>query len=130
MRVSATFRRFVAWIAVAAMVMGSVAPALAQAWPGAGSGTWLEVCTALGSQWVKADAAERDDSGSRRSVDHAGKHCALCGSHAATLGMPPASMPPLALPALRFGLPERFLTAASTPFAWTAAQPRGPPLLS
>lgn len=130
MRVSDFARKLITWIACAAMLMGSVAPVLAHALQKSSAGGVIEVCTALGSQWVPVDQVGEAGSEPRPPADHARNHCPLCSSHLTALGMPPAVASPLLVPMLRYGLPELFLSAARTPFAWATAQPRAPPRFS
>jgi len=130
MRVSGFARKLITWIACAAILMGSVAPVLAHALQRSQGGGLIEICTALGSQWVQVDPVGQAGSEPQTPIDHARKHCPLCSSHLTALGMPPAVGSPLLVPALRFGLPELFLSAARTPFAWATAQPRAPPRFS
>jgi hypothetical protein len=49
-------RRLVAWLAVAALGLGALAPTLAHALVRAGDGaTWVQVCSSTGMFWVRAD---------------------------------------------------------------------------
>ena len=138
---SPRLRRPVAWLALLALLAGSLLPALAHALASEAQRTvWAEVCTAQGMKLVPVAAEPGDDSstadpadGARgdapMSLHGATDHCPWCLLMAApALAPPPASvlwLPPL--PA--FGLPERFFSAARTAAIWQAAQPRGPPSL-
>ena len=129
MRVGYRFRQLFSWIACLAILMSSVAPVLSQAFqPSQGDAGWIEVCTALGQQLVHVEAAE--SSQTTPPDDHARVHCPYCSSHAVQLGLPPATSPVLFVPTLHYGLPELFLAAPRTLFAWSTAQPRAPPRIS
>lgn len=124
------FRKLISWIACVAILMGSVAPVLSHAFqPSQGAG-WIEVCTALGQQMVHVGDATGEPSNTKQQDDHARQHCPYCSSHAAQLGLPPASSAVLFVPTLHYGLPALFLAAPRTSFAWSTAQPRAPPRTS
>ena len=54
-----TTRRFATWLAMLAMVMGALAPTVAQAVVASQGGAgWVQVCSASGMVWVQADAVE------------------------------------------------------------------------
>ena len=129
-------RKLVAWIACAAVLLGSMAPLTGQALahaPGSpatpGQGL-IEVCTVMGTMLVDAGDDSRSGESPQAPDDHAQQHCTCCSSHATTLGMPPASTAALFVPALRPGPPELFLKSPRPLFAWSTAQPRAPPFLS
>jgi hypothetical protein len=128
MRVGPRFRQLIAWIACLAVLMGAVAPVLSHAFqPAPGGAGWVEVCTAMGQQMVHIDGAAAEPSKGKQADDHARAHCPYCSSHAVQLGLPPASSPVLFVPTLHHGLPALFFAAPRTLFAWSTAQPRGPP---
>ena len=57
-------RRGTAWIALLAVCFGAFAPALSQAAlqaRGSGAGHWVQVCSASGITWVRADSGDGAD---------------------------------------------------------------------
>lgn len=119
-------RRLATWIAVLAVLMAALAPAISHALASDGSSAWIEVCTAQGSRWLQADAERGEDStpGTGQTL----KHCPYCNLHPNVLGIPPT--PVMALPASESAtaVPRAFLAAPHTLPVWTSAQPRAPPL--
>jgi hypothetical protein len=115
-------------MAICAILVGSLAPAITHLLRLGGPSGWTEICSALGVRFVPSDSADPGtEQPNRRTPQHLLEHCPYCTLHAATLGLPPL---PLAVPALtlpRFGVPELFLAAPRTLFAWMASLPRGPP---
>ncbi|MCR6479821.1 DUF2946 domain-containing protein [Variovorax sp. ZS18.2.2] len=130
MRVGHRLGKLISWIACVAVLMGSVAPVLSHAFQSSQGAQWIEVCTILGQQLVHVDDAAAEPSRTKQPGDHAQQHCPYCSSHAAQPGLAPASSPVLFVPTLRYGLPELFLAAPRTLFAWSTAQPRAPPRIS
>lgn len=129
MRFSRFARTLVSWIACAAILMGTLAPILTHAFERSPGSGWVEVCTAMGAQWVDT-AYGTPQAPVKAPAEHAQQHCPYCSSHVPALGMPPATLPVLVLPLSRDGLPGLFLLAPRTLFAWSTAQPRAPPSLS
>ena len=112
-------------MAILAVLLLSFAPLVSQALGPEQYGAWVEICSANGAKWVKADA----DTPSAPKSAHALEHCPYCAVHVSALGMPPAT--PLLMPeAARFDVPQAFLAAPFTLHAWRSAQPRGPPHLA
>ena len=108
------------WLALVAMFGLALAPSVSHALSASNAANpFTEICSAPPS-----DGTPPGNTGS--AAMHL-EHCALCCIAAQPLGMPPA---PLVLPAVPDGahfVAARFLDASHTLFAWTAAQPRGPP---
>lgn len=115
------------WMALLAFVVGVLLPSGSQAFKRATTDGWLEVCTSFGAKWVRATDARSDSDGPVSPGKASHEHCAYCGMHAGDLAVPPAASSGLALVPLRFALPERFLAAPRTLFAWAPAQARAPP---
>jgi hypothetical protein len=118
-------RRFASWIAVLAVLMASLAPAISHALATDGSKAWIEVCTAQGSKWLQGDGAPGEDPAP--GAGHALEHCPYCKLHPNVLGVPPT--PPTALLASgpASAAPRALLAAPHTRQAWASAQPRAPP---
>lgn len=122
-------RKLASWIAIVAVLMASLFPALSHALGQQGRGaSWIEVCTAQGSRWVPADALEQSDTGPL--VAHPLAHCPCCVSHAPDLGLPPPSCVPVVAAEPGTSHPPAFFEAARTLHAWLNAQPRAPPLFA
>lgn len=120
--------RRIAWLAMVAMLSSALMPALAHALGGATGVDAVQVCTAQGMAWVKANASGDDPQPASMvgSLDH----CPYCSLGAQLPALPPspqAWVPP-ARPLQAY--PERFYQAARTPQAWRSAQPRAPPSFS
>lgn len=109
-------------MALWAMVLGAVQPALAQAWRGAqDAGHWVQVCSTSGMFWVRTDvsvsAAADDDAPAipgHPSMVAAG-HCPVCLGHGAA-GLPPGNTPVGSVP----------LPGFDRPVALLDGQPNGP----
>lgn len=121
-------RRLTAWIAVLAVLLMSLAPTVSHALGRASVEGWVEVCSAEGSRWVLAEPAGA--GGAPGAVAHLLDHCPCCSSHAPTLGLPFAPGSTALGPDLSDEVPQAFLAAARTLFAWVGARSRAPPLLS
>lgn len=114
-------------MAVVAFVVGVLLPSGLQAFRTTSMNGWFEVCTSFGAKWVRASDARNDSGEPSAPVKASHEHCAYCGMHAGDLTLPPAASSALALVPLRFAVPERFLVAPRTLFAWAPAQARAPP---
>ena len=91
------------WVAVIAFAVGLLLPSGYQAIGKNSTDGWFEVCTSFGAKWVRASDSRQDPDG------------------------PAAPSSGLAPRALGFAVPERFLAAPRTLFAWAPAQARAPP---
>lgn len=120
-------RRLTAWIALLAMLAFALVPTVSRAMAFAsGSSNWAEICTPQGMKLVAAVDGDQAPVQAGASLDH----CALCGlstDGAAPLPAVPAALP---LPLGSAHVPQLFLLAAHTLFAWRSAQPRAPPVLA
>jgi hypothetical protein len=126
LRLRPVHRIFVSWLAILAMVMAALAPAVSHALGKSSPVTWAEICT-TGSKRV---AVEGDAAG-KNSVPgpaHLLEHCPFCSLHGAAMGMPPASDLAIAVVTLPAETPAAFLHAARTQDVWVSAQPRAPPV--
>ena len=119
-------RQFTLRIALFAMLMAALAPTISHALQAGGSDVWIEVCTVLGAKRVALDPAQSGDQ-TPASMD-AMDHCPYCMLQANALGMPPATTLVSNVGLLSYQVPRTFLFAPRLQFAWTAAQPRAPPL--
>jgi hypothetical protein len=116
-------RRFAAWLASFAILLAALAPTVSHAMAAArGGASWVEICTATGPALVKiAD----EQVPARNSTAHF-EHCPFCSAHAGAAGLPPAATA-LPVAAGAHALPQLFLRAPRSLFAWDPAQARAPP---
>jgi Protein of unknown function (DUF2946) len=123
MRTNGVLRRLGSRVAIFAIVWAALAPTLTLAVQSSGTAGWVELCSALGSRWIKTTGL---DTGVPQPTSHGGEHCPYCTLP--SLGLVPT--PPVAgEPGLVLTYPQpRFAAEALIPGpAWRAAQPRGPP---
>jgi hypothetical protein len=121
-------RRTATWIAVLAVLIAALAPAISHALRDQGKVSWVEVCTAQGSMWFKGAIDSKGDS--MPGLGHTLDHCPYCSLHGNVAGVLPASLQGLPAPALAQAVPHAFLAARRTLHAWMSAQPRAPPPVS
>lgn len=126
MQLSRATRTLASWVAILAVLMAALAPAVSHALGTRSASSWVEICTAQGATWVQP-AALADDDSSAPAAAHTLDHCPYCSIHADTIGVPPASSGHLPDTALAHAPPAAFLAAPRTLHAWRSAQPRGPP---
>ena len=122
-------RRFAAWLALVAMLLGALAPTIAQArMGGSDRADWLEICTTTGMVWVQADAGElaQKIDGQPAGSD-ASPHCPWCTLHGGASGLPPVEAVAV-LPAPLAEQPSAFYRAPLTDTVWATARSRAPPL--
>lgn len=126
-----------AWIAIFAMAMSALAPALSRAMGPDEHGRYLvELCSAAGVEWVELSAEEAafygetgavsSESGPAQSVPSL-DHCPYCSAQFGN-ALPPS--PDLSQSFAVAGgavLPTLFLVAPRPLFAWSPAHPRAPP---
>jgi len=130
MPVSRQINAMVSWIACFAILLSALAPVISHAVQSTVPPGWIEICSVTGAKMVRADDAAPAKPGSDESQAHVFKHCPYCAVHTDHLGLPPAPLARVALMPLGFDVPELFLLAPRTLFAWASAQPRAPPLKS
>jgi hypothetical protein len=115
-----------AWVAVSAIVLTALVPAISNALQDQAAKSWIEICSTRGARWIAASA---DPAQGAPAPAHVAEHspcCLLQGGATA----PPPSLLVVALLAVHFEAPRLFLAGQRTLHAWLAAQPRGPPRLS
>lgn len=121
--------KLTAWLAILAMLMLSLAPSISSALDNErdASGFWGEICTSVGSKFVRNDqnADPAKPVGKHLNLEH----CAYCAMHA-DHALPPAPASAVALTLPVSSAPKLFYLAPTPLFAWSAAQPRAPPLFS
>jgi hypothetical protein len=109
------------WLAIAAMLMAALAPAVSQAVRAADPVAWAEVCSAAGTSSQPGKGTPADGAA------HLFEHCPYCSLQQPVLGLPPAPTA-LQLPlAAADTLPSLYLSGPRGQHNWDAARPRGPP---
>lgn len=118
--------RSTCWVAILAILMLALAPAISSVLRGSNYAAWVNVCRT--ASFTGASAA--GDLGGSDGASHLSTHCPYCTLHADAL--PPAPRTPHVprdvLPA--FMAPQAFLQAPSTGHVWLHAPSRAPPRLS
>lgn len=123
-------RRFTAWVALLTLVLGALAPTVAQAaLTGSDRADWMQVCSVSGMVWVQADTGQVHDQppGGQAPMGDASQHCPWCTLHGGVPGLPASPTPPVLAPRLT-GLPPAFYTVPLTATAWAPPPSRAPPL--
>lgn len=121
-------RAIVSWIAILAILMASLAPAISHAVGTSSPTSWTDICTSTGAKRVSVDG----DAAGKRSIPgaaHLLEHCPSCSLHGDTLGMPPAPAATMTIVLMPAEVPAAFLHAERTLGVWASAQPRAPPVL-
>lgn len=121
-------RRASTWIAVLAVLMAALAPAISDALGDPNKAPWVEVCTTQGSKWFNAQIESTGDS--TPELGHTLDHCPYCPVHANAVGIWCAPLQAVPAPALAPSVLHAFLAAPRTVHAWLSAPPRAPPSVS
>lgn len=121
-----------AWVAVCALLLGALMPALMRMSPPGGETAWQAICSSVGLQSAAPDGGDKlqGNTAPAPEGDPLGDHCPWCSLHTMALGLPPVSLLAMPLLTLRHVLPPLFLSSPYTLQAWTSAQPRAPPRIS
>lgn len=118
-------RRWATWLAITAMLVMSLAPALSHAIAAYRGVTWLEVCR------VQSPASERSGTvGNTQDVPavaHLLEHCPYCSTHLPSLDLPPAQKAWVPSADLTDATPASPQQAALRLLAWAHPQTRAPP---
>jgi len=127
-------RKTAAWIALVAMLAGTLLPTVSHALASARGEAWTAVCTAQGVRWVAADAipdGAGDAAASTEPILPASTApsdlCPVCSLSVHLPGLPPASTDAVPPDANASPMPGLFRHAPRTQFAWLGALPRAPP---
>ncbi|MCM8566404.1 DUF2946 domain-containing protein [Thauera linaloolentis] len=130
-------KRLHAWLAIVAMLVAALAPAVSRAMVDAEGQFLIDICSAGGTHrfaipaadaglYLDAALAEGDDSDG--SLLESLSACPYCGSHAAGVGLPPMERTALLVAGgVSERLPLLFLVAPRPLFAWSPSSPRAPP---
>jgi hypothetical protein len=115
-----------AWIAIMAILLTVLAPAVNHLLPQASAAQAVELCTSHGLKMVSGTGhAQSGDP-----VQPGAGHCAYCSVHAATHAAIPPSPAVALAPSGIFSHPALFYHSPRLLFAWTVASSRAPPLLA
>jgi hypothetical protein len=131
MQIKRTTRSLTAWIALFAILLGAVAPALSHALSRFGDGgqRWVEVCTVAGTKLVAVPGAS--DEGQAGDVDvFPAERCPFCSTHGGAPALPAFPVMPFVLKGGADDFPLLYFHAPRPLFVWAAAHPRAPPVLS
>ncbi len=130
-------QRFSAWIAIFAMAMSALAPALSRAMGPDENGRYLvQLCSAAGVEWVELTAEEAAFYGETGAVSSksdpaqssaAFDHCPYCSAQFGSALPPAPDLSPSFSVAGGAVVPTLFLIAPRPLFAWSPAHPRAPP---
>ncbi|MFY9459078.1 MAG: DUF2946 domain-containing protein [Aquabacterium commune] len=116
-----------AWIALLAMLMAALAPAISQLLQRGSSTAWVEICRAGGgTAWVAVGDLQSKQTPTK-GQPHLLDHCPYCSLQAHALPAVPALPTVAAAPLPGFREPTAFLHAPHTAHAWRPAQSRAPP---
>lgn len=128
MPLSRVHRRFTAWLAMLAMVLGALAPTLAQAVVASSDRAgWVEVCSVSGMIWVQADTGTTPSDSPSAPVADASMHCPWCTLHGGAADLPPVLVLAEPLPR-QTEPPPAFFHAVTLSGTWAVAHARAPPL--
>ena len=119
-----------AWIAALAILFNALAPVVSQAQArvltqGSAGATQMEICTAMGVAMVSMPASS--DAPEHDHLLKAMSHCAYCGTHAGSFGLPPHAAPIFAVQGGHDVFPLLFYQSPATLFTWSRFQARAPP---
>ena len=121
------------WIACFAMLINALAPSISHAVntrSSMPSSPMMEICTMNGVQPMAEMPGMPAGDHSGPSNAGSGEHCPFCLPHAGSFALPPPDLPVRAIVAGHDLFPSLFYHAPYRLFSWTAANPRGPPLVS
>lgn len=129
-------QRFFAWIAIVAMMVSALAPAISRAMGPDESGRYLiEVCSAAGTHRISLTAEEAAFYGELASPAGDGEggdvpildHCPYCSASFNLAMLPPADAALLFAVSNSQSAPRLFFVSPRPLFAWSPAHPRAPP---
>ena len=118
--------RWIAWLALVAMLAMAVLPAASRAWLSAQNGDWVEICSAQGMRWVSLGSKANQPAEGKSALKPMAESCAACQLQAHAAGLPPAAVV-VPLLGLQHEQPRLFLQAPRLLAVWRTAQSRGPP---
>lgn len=126
-----TRRALFAWIAALAILFSALAPSISHALSiDRGNAAWLEICSANGVKLLPASAVDAAQKPVKDLLQHHMEHCPYCVTHGGTFALLPPAPITFAVLGGHDLFPSLYYQAAAPLFAWSAAQPRGPPAVS
>lgn len=128
MRLGSWLHRRLAWLALAAMVFGALAPSVSKLLTASSGVIWVEVCSASGTRWVALGGSDtpRDDAPTASD-----QHCGYCvlQQHSPALPVPAVAWECEAPSAHRLAIGPGGTTIFAR-FTRSAHLTRGPPTFS
>lgn len=130
-------QRFFAWIAIVAMMVSALAPAISRATgPDERGRFFMEVCSAAGMHRISLSAEEAVFYGEQAIPAQDGEggnalmldSCPYCSASVGTAILPPVDAMPVFAVVGRQPAPRLFLVSPRPLFAWSPAHPRAPPV--
>ena len=110
-----------------AVLFSALAPTISHALTaGSGSTVTLEICTVNGYKVVKVP--DSNSSKAPATTKHGMEHCAFCASHGGSFALPGSHFYVLPIDTGRDIYPPLFYAAPQSLHAWSAANPRAPPV--
>ncbi|WP_229257058.1 DUF2946 domain-containing protein [Duganella lactea] len=117
------------WIAILAILFSAIAPTISHSLAGeSASVLTLEICTVNGYKVV--NATDSDSGTAPAKAKHGMEHCAFCTTHGSTFALTSSSSIVFAIDSGRDLYPPLFFAAPHSLHAWSAANPRAPPILA
>lgn len=117
------------WIAMLAILFSALAPTVSYALAAVSSSAdTVEICTINGYKLVQP--SHSDSSKAPASAKHGMTHCAFCTTHGGAYALTGSPSVILAFEAGRTVHPPLFYAAPHSLHAWSAANPRAPPILA
>ena len=121
----------VSWIALLAILFGSLAPSISHAVKVKSTQdvSWAEICSADGIRFLHVGGQLPDSSAPSEHGLHM-EDCPFCLNHAGAQGLPPSNEYAMPVTASLSMHPPLFYQSPDPLFIWAAAQSRAPPPFS
>lgn len=129
MRFRRVTRVLTSWIAVLAVLMVALAPAISHALGSKNAATWIEVCSSSGAKLIQVGGGQGDQAPAP-AQSHPFEHCPYCSLQTDAVALPatPLALP---LPVLLGGkVPVASFASLRVSHTWEPAQSRAPPRFS
>ncbi|NMF87634.1 DUF2946 domain-containing protein [Aromatoleum petrolei] len=131
MHLKRSTRTLTAWIALFAILLGAVMPAMSHALSRVtGDETrWVEVCTVAGTKLVAVNDSTGEGKGGNADLFPA-ERCAFCATHGGIPALPTQDVVPFALATGSEEFPRLYFHSPRPLFGWITSPSRAPPLLA
>lgn len=116
------------WIALLAVLFGTLAPTVSHALVAVSPAETVQICSVQGYKLIKLPGTDTDQQPS--SMQQSMQHCAFCTLHGGDTALIPSLALTLTAIAGRAVHPLLFYSAPHTLYAWSIAHPRAPPVLA